>query len=389
MRDAKRSGIWPEAQAVHRSAVTKSRKKVSWRLFEALFQRFVELSDELFPSRPEYLWFGMRVFAFDGSNFTLPASEKIRKFFDPESGFGKKNNGSGHYPTCLVSTVYDVFRQIPIARSIAPISEANEREDAITLLKQIPQGGVLLFDRGYPSYQMLYELEDKYDGYYLFRGPAINSFSVVDDFIASGLEDDVLKMHPSNSYRKQIGAAKFKTLEPILLRLIKLVSPDGKVSVLITNMHDDKAFSRQDIINLYFKRWAVETHYSDEKKSMEIERFHSRSVNGVMQELFAAAIMSVIARTLTVLVMPPSYDKKTVAMPQFKHAIVTLSADAIVLVADKPHIALDLFNDILQEIERVKYHKPIIPKKSQPRVNKSAPNKWKLYRKKKMENSVS
>ena len=388
MRDARRSGLCPDAQPVHRSAVTKSRKKVSWELFEALFQRFVKLSDELFPNRPEYLWRGMRVFACDGSNYTLPASEEIREYFDPESGFGKKNNGSGHFPTCLVSTIYDVFRQIPIARSIVPMAKGDEREEALTLLDQVPQGNVIVFDRGYPSYHMLYELEDKYDGYYLFRGPAANSFSVVNEFIASGLDDGIHKMYPSDTYRKQIGRAKFRALEPISLRLIKMVSPEGTVSVLITNMHDNEIFSRQDIIDLYFKRWAVETYYSDEKKSMEIERFHSRSVNGVMQELFASAIMSVIARTLTVLVMPPSYDKKTVAMPQFKHAIVTLSADAIVLVADKPHIALDLFNDILQEIERVKYHKPIIPKKSQPRVNKGAPNKWKLYRKKKMENSA-
>ena len=90
MRDARRSGIWPEAKSAHRSAGTKSRKKVSWRLFEALFQRFIELSEELFPSSSECLWFGIRVFAFDGSNFTLRASKEIREYFDPESGGGKK-----------------------------------------------------------------------------------------------------------------------------------------------------------------------------------------------------------------------------------------------------------------------------------------------------------
>ena len=376
MRDARRSGIWPEADAVHRSAVTKSRKKVEWTLFEDLFQRAVKLSDEVFPEREEHLWHGMRAIAYDGSKYLLPASEEIRTFFDPESGLGKKNNGSGHYPTCLVSTAYDVLRQIPIARSVVPMETANEREEAVNLLSQIPQGNVLLFDRGYPSFDMFLKLYKDYNGFYLFRCPATSTFPVVMEFMQSGQEEAIIELAPTKSYSDKVGVKMFRATKPIRLRVIKLVSPSGEVSALLTNLLDTEAFPLDEIIKLYFKRWGVETHYLDEKKSMEIEQFHSRSVNGIKQELFAVLIMCVIARTLSALAMPPINGEKTIATPQFKHAITTLAADAMVLVADKPEVTLKIFGEILDELRRVKYYKPKTPKKSQPRVSKRPTNKW-------------
>jgi hypothetical protein len=35
-RQARRSGLWPEAEAVHRSSVTKARAKLSWTAFEQM-----------------------------------------------------------------------------------------------------------------------------------------------------------------------------------------------------------------------------------------------------------------------------------------------------------------------------------------------------------------
>ena len=59
---------------------------------------------------------------------------------------------------------------------------------------------------------------------------------------------------------------------------------------------------RKEITALYFRRWAVEDYYRDEKVVLEIEKFHGKSYNRILQELFAAMIMSVIAKdTLMVL----------------------------------------------------------------------------------------
>jgi hypothetical protein len=85
-RHARRSGLWPEAEAVHRSAVTKARAKLSWTAFEQLHHDAVRLAYELWPASEEDTWQGLSVFAIDGSKYDLPASAVLRAAFDPDSG---------------------------------------------------------------------------------------------------------------------------------------------------------------------------------------------------------------------------------------------------------------------------------------------------------------
>ena len=135
-RQARRSGLWPAAEAVHRSAVTKARAKLPWTAFEPLHQDAVCLTYALWPAADEDTWQGLSVFAIDGFIYQLPAAAALRQAFDPDSGLD--HPGKGHYPHCLVSTGYDVFRRLPIARTVRPIAAANEREEVKALLPSIP-----------------------------------------------------------------------------------------------------------------------------------------------------------------------------------------------------------------------------------------------------------
>lgn len=74
-KQARRSGLWPDADAVHRSAVTKARKKLSWRIFDSLLKDAVQLAYKTWPDSPEYTWHGVTVIAFDVSKYNLPVSD--------------------------------------------------------------------------------------------------------------------------------------------------------------------------------------------------------------------------------------------------------------------------------------------------------------------------
>lgn len=107
---------------------------------------------------------------------------------------------------------------------------------------------------------------------------------------------------------------------------------------------------------------------------MEIEKFHTKTVNGIFQELFAAMIMTVISRTL--MVLSSEIQNNGIEEFQFKNAIMALASDAAVLVPDNPEKAIDIFNEVLLEISRVKYYRPKQKRPSQPRVTKRPVNKW-------------
>jgi hypothetical protein len=370
-RNARRSGLWPDAEAVHRSSLSKARQKVPWKVFQEILYNAVRVAYDLWPDEPLYTWHGMSVYAIDGSKYILPATETIRQEFDPDSGL--EHAGKGHYPQCLVSTLYDVFRRLPVARTIASI-HGSEREEATALLSRVPEKSVLLFDRGYPSYDLFRLLTKTYHQDFVFRCPASSTFPAVEAFVKSGKSEATIWITPSNKALAKLSARQRKKLKAIRVRVILLHHPDGSVSVLITNLLNRHLYPREHIIDLYFRRWTVENYYRDEKVTLQIETFHSHTPNGIRQELFAAMSMTVIARTLMMLAAKKCLDEHQSC--QFKHAILTLAAEAALLVPEEPEQALVIFKELLQEIARVKYYPPPTPRPSQPRINKHPLNKW-------------
>jgi len=396
---ARQSGLWHHAQPATRSAVTKARKKLHWKVFENVFRSVVILALRHWPTDTKYLWHGMSVFAVDGSKFTLPASDEIRAYFDPDSGL--QSVGKGHYPQALVSTAFDVFRRIPVARTVMP-NNASERQQAMAMLARMPCGMVLL-DRGYPSYEFILYLMENYAGHFLFRCPVRSTFPAVMRFLATGADDGIIEIAPSDTYRSKQSPAARRQLSSLTVRVVRVILPHGKIAVYLTDLLDSATFSREEIANLYRRRWEVETHYRDEKVHLAIETFHTRSVNGIHQELFAVVIMAVIARTLMALSMAlatvkelasgmgpaigkeepadavpasPTKSRSTRPEPQFKHAITALGQDVAMLAADDPWRALQRFTELLEQIGKVKYYRPKHPRPSQPRATKRKINKW-------------
>lgn len=366
----------PEAGAVHRSSISKARKKVPWQVFENLAKEATSLAYEILPQDPKYLWHNMSVYAFDGSKYDLPATVQIREEFDSKSGLN--HPGKGHYPQCLVSTAYDVFRRIPVGRTVSSIENGNEREDAKKLISHhIPQGSLLCFDRGYPSYEFFLWLQNNYNGHFLFRCAGSSTFPAVKEFLRSGDRQAIIWIDPSKKHSQRTPADQRTTLKALKLRAIKMESPDGTVSVLLTSLLDMIEFSRDELIELYFRRWEVENYYRDEKVFLEIEKFHSRTPDGIRQEIFAIMVMTVISRMLMFIADEVTSPREKVkSEPQFKNSIMTIASDMAVFVSKDPLRAIEIFEEMLTEIRRVRYYRSKKPRLSQPRVCKRPPNKW-------------
>ena len=73
-KNARRSELWPEAETIHRSALSKARKKVPWKTFEDLFYDSIDLAGDFWPKSEEHTWKGMSVYAIDGSKMDLPTA---------------------------------------------------------------------------------------------------------------------------------------------------------------------------------------------------------------------------------------------------------------------------------------------------------------------------
>ncbi len=364
---ARRSGLWPKTEAPGRGALSKARAKVPWEAFREMLEKAVALAYEIWPARPGDRWHGMNVMGIDGSKFNLPATEEIRKCFDPESGLGVP--GKGHYPQCLVSTLYDVFRGLPLARTVAPYRSC-ERREALKLLKWAPENSLIVFDRGYPSYEMFLHLTQRFSGHFLMRCQAAGTFSALEAFLKSSKPEALVHVAPSWSYRVE----ERKALPTLCLRAIRTHDPEGNAVVFLTSLLDAKTFPRRELIDLYFKRWEVEVYYREEKVVQDMERFHSRTARGVQQELFAVMVLTVISRTMGVL--SETLHELPAGRVQRKHASLSLAREAALLTPSNPRKALAIFEELLSEMARVKYYPPKRPRPHAPRISKAPRNKW-------------
>lgn len=248
-------------------AFSKGRMRINYTAFIEIFRTSVE---HFYAEAVPTLFKGYRVSAIDGSRLNLPFNEESVKEFGIQ-------NGSGDQIQALSSGLYDVLNEIIIDAAIAPFS-ASEKELAmkhLDCLENIPHNKeLIIFDRGYPSAELIGCIEEK--GFkYLMRC----SSTFISGIKSKAVSDDCIVEHKFKNSKE-----KFK------LRYIKLVLSSSTEEYLITNIFDNK-FTSEDFKRLYHLRWEIETNYDDIKNKFELENFSGTSPLAVKQDFFATMFL--------------------------------------------------------------------------------------------------
>jgi len=357
MSDLFKSSPVNMSSTVDKGAITRARKKLPWQEFEYSLEKINKIASELLPDSDEFTWKGRSLYSVDGSKYTLPSSKELREEFDPDSGFDKKNPGKGHYPMALVLSVYDSMRKYPIYREISP-NNTSEREEFLKAIPKIPDNGVILLDRGFISYEICSCLTKNYNGHFLMRCP-VSCFKETNAFACSNDNDSEITITNRNGK------------DPIKLRAVSTTNNQGEKIILLTSLLDKTKYTTKEIVDLYKKRWEVEIGFRNEKISLNIEYFHSKNSNGIRQELFAVAIMQVLARIITLI-----FSKNEKNKPQIKNSIITLAKNIAVFILKKTKKIIRNLNKIISDILSVIYYKPKEKRCSYPRFSKQTINKW-------------
>ncbi len=95
---------------------------------------------------------------------------------------------------------------------------------------------------------------------------------------------------------------------------------EGKPIVFTTKLIGER-YTRRSLLKLYLERWTVETLYGWVKTRLNVEHFHARSYNGVMQEIFA----NLLVISMTALVWATTIcffgRKPSKIVPGFKNTV--------------------------------------------------------------------
>ena len=253
-----------------KQAFSKGRQRIKPEAIRAL----MAATQERFYQEADYeTWHGKRVLAIDGSKYNLPTSEELKAHF----GIQKS---SGEQVQALGSCLYDVLNGLVLDAQLTRVT-GSERELAkqhFEVLQANParrgEQELLLMDRGYPSYELIRELEQKG---FLYAMRCTGEFCR--NMRLDGRNDCVIE--------HRFCRAK----EDTRLRVVRFALDNGDEEIIVTNLFDT-SLSAEDFRDLYHLRWAIETSYNTLKNKLEIENFSGRSVLAVEQDYYATVTVA-------------------------------------------------------------------------------------------------
>lgn len=264
-----------------KSAFVQCRKKIKPEVFKHLSDSLVE---EFYTDNDDSvkLWSGFRLLAVDGSRMTLPDTQEL------EAIYGRtKNQSKTGVVQARVSVLYDVLNNYVIDGSLAPLS-TGESSLAMGHLEFSGAGDLIIYDRGYPSFNLIYEHYEKGIDF-LIR--VKTSFSnVTRKFYESKQSTEIVEIYPGKTTK--LSDKPYSRDTCVQVRLVRVELPGGEVEILLTSLADLVKYPNNIFKKLYFMRWGVETFYDEFKNKIKAEHFSGYSQHSVLQDFYAALFVS-------------------------------------------------------------------------------------------------
>ena len=183
--------------------------------------------------------------------------------------------------------MYDVLNKFAIDGSLSPLS-TGESVLALNHLAFAKGKDLIIYDRGYPSFNLIYEHFEKGIDF-LIRVKADFS-NITREFYKSGLYSDIVQIKPGKNTKLSDKSYSKETSKAV--RLVKIELPSGEVEILITSLLDSAKYPDLIFKDLYFLRWGVETFYDELKNKIKAEHFSGYSGHSILQDFYAALFVS-------------------------------------------------------------------------------------------------
>lgn len=340
-----------------KSAFVQYRKKINPDVFKRLSSIIV---DEFYTDNDIAikLWNGFRVLAVDGSRITLPNTTELKKIYGET-----KNQTQTGIVQARVSVLYDVLNNYVLDGLLSPLA-IGEGKLALQHLTFSKAKDLIIYDRGYPSYNLIYE-HCKKNIDYLIR-VKVNFSGITKAFIASGKTSQTIEIYPGKNV--DISNKEYDRKSSIKVRLIRVELADGEVELLMTSLLDSKKYNRKIFKELYYKRWGVETFYDELKNKLKAEHFSGYSNQNILQDFNAALFVSNV-QTLIVSELEDDIDQISQTRKYQYKVNTSLSYGFLKNRIVQLFFSSTEMDDIIQELKSLfKQHLvPIRPNRSYPR----------------------
>lgn len=245
-----------------KSSLSKYRAKISSLFFKDIFE-------ELLNSFKRPRWRGFYIYGTDGFEMTLPSGGDLRAIGYKGSRVKTESGGKGetYYPHMFTVQTYDVLSRTTKAVYISTVN--HETNGAVENIKHLESKSITLYDRGFCNSKVIKAHFENRSHFFIRFKTGKSIPPEIQNFWLSNRKQDSF-LYGSDPDRR--------------IYLFKIKHKKKKeTSVYATSV---KGITLTEAEELYRLRWEVENSFRDQVNNLPLEQWHSKTENGVLQELY-------------------------------------------------------------------------------------------------------
>ena len=329
-------------------AFSKARRGFSARAFDALRAHLLE---QLAPRLDAQRWQGLRVVAADASRLRVSTRAGAAL-------------GADHWAFAL----FLPGAEQTLHASLHP-ADASERQmlfEALDCLE--PQRDLLVLDRGYVGNTPVAWLCQS--GHSFCMRVEATGWGCVKTFLRSALAEQRVTLAAPT--RADCATYEIERL-PSTVRLVRDVTPNGRVRVLMTNLLDAQAFPAAQFGPLYHQRWRIEEAFKRIKHRLTLEAVSGLTYLALQQDFAAKVLADNLCAALALADQPEA----ALTRPNRSYALGALRAVLAGCLLGAPRMRSALAAT-LAAIDRARCR--IQPDRHYPRPLRPKPHKHSAYK---------
>lgn len=234
-------------------------------------------------------WKGFRLLGVDGSTNYLYNKPELIDYF----GTHTNQHAQVQIPMARIMQIQDVLNEIIVWGDIYPIAK-SEQQIMNENVNRLFADSLTLFDRGFPSFTLMYLMQNQEEMQHFLMRCRKNFCKEVKAFLRGRKTSKIVELKPNANAIAELKKHGYIVTKDTLIkvRMVKVKLSTGETEVLLTNLYDRKLYPEQDLKDLYFMRWKVETSYAKQKNQLQMEIFSGQKVICVKQDYYATIFIS-------------------------------------------------------------------------------------------------
>ena len=239
-------------KSVAPSAVPQARYRVGAAPVEAIFERTA--TTWAMAAADGSRWRGLSVYGVDGTVLRIPDTDENREAF----GLPGSGRGQAGYPQVRLVALMALRSHLISAVAFGPCrgKKTGELSLAKQLWPQLPDDSLVIVDKGFSSYALLYHLSHNDDGstsnkHWLMRAKR-NVRGKTIKVLGEG--DELIELNISSQARKEEPTLPKK----MVVRAIRYQVKGFRPQTLLTSMLDPEQYPAIEMAALYHERWEIE-----------------------------------------------------------------------------------------------------------------------------------